>query len=605
MIEELFPYYEKELDFLKRSAALFAERYPAVAGRLALGPGETDDPHVSRLIQGVAFLNARIRAKLDDEFPELTTAILEHLFPNYLAPTPSMSIVQYRVTDDLLKPVRIDRGDEIVTEALKSGARCRFRTTADVEVWALKVESASMSGLPLVGPLAPERAVSALRLSIRCAGRNAKMAQLSPERLRIFLSGSVSQVNKLYRLLLNDTVAVAITEGGHDPNPTRLRPGAISAVGFDRKDALFPQSSAAGAGYQVMSDYFAFPEKFQFFDVSGLREKTSNTAGDRFELFFYFSESAPDLHSSVNVESFSLGCTPAVNLFSDTAEPISLRRRASEYRVSPSVRDPAERELWSVDRVAAVTRGGKTVQLARGLGVGHDRAENNRDWFWHLSRRRSDRAPFQSAAWLSFGDSNGAGELPEDWVVGVEATWTNGDLPSRMPFGGGRPELMMQKSRSGIAGLRFLIRPKPSVASPDRRQAHWRLISHLLLNHLSLGGEDGDAEPLQEMLRLYNFRNASEGTALIDSIKRVTARPGVARSPDHSLGVLCRGLDIEVTFDEELARGLNVFLLASVLENFFAEYTTINTFTRLTAKMDGRAQGFRTWNARAGHRMLI
>ena len=231
MADELLAYYNQELLYLTRMGAEFAEAHPAAAGRLRMSSDTVEDPHVSRLMQGVAFLNARVRRKLDDEFPELTDALLGQLYPHYLAPIPSMAIFSFAAGRDLSERKVLPAGSEIETEAV-AGETCTFRTAWDTEIWPVEIESAALTGRPLRGPANPRGCVSMLRLSLRCMAPEMTFAELAPESLRFFLRGSMTDALRLYEMIFNNTAVVAIAESGR-----RSRAAAARSAG-DRADRI-------------------------------------------------------------------------------------------------------------------------------------------------------------------------------------------------------------------------------------------------------------------------------------------------------------------------------------------------------------------------------
>ena len=603
MADDLLAYYNRELVYLTRLGAEFAERHPAAAGRLRMSTDAVEDPHVSRLLQGVAFLNARIRRKLDDEFPELTDALLGVLYPHYLAPIPSVSMVAFTAARDLTEGRVIPAGSEIDSEPV-AGERCRFRTTQAVQVWPLEIESATLTGRPVVGPASPRAAISVLRLTLKGSSPAVKLAQLAPDALRFYLRGPDSEAMRLYELIFNNTAGVAIALASNDPQPLVLDAANILPVGFERHQGLLPYTARSAPGYGLLTDYFVFPEKYRFFEISGLSAKLKSAAANKFEIYLYFNCSANELERNISADAFALGCTPIVNLFQQRAEPIPLTHLTTEYPVVADFRRPTALEVYSVDRVNVTLRSGEVRNYAEFFGHTHASAGEDAR-FWHTARRASPAREAGSDTYISFVTLDGEPESPDDAVASLETTCFNIDLPARLPFGGGRPRLNLVQKVPGIGELTCLAAPTPVVRTPSRSQGAWRLISHLALNHLSLIDQSGGAESLREILRLYDFRDAPETRALIDCVVSVRAVRGTARAPEPAMGALCRGLDVTVTFDEERTSGSGVFLLAAVLERFIAHYTSINSFTRLTAALKGRTGVLRTWPPRAGDLSLI
>ncbi|HMK87660.1 MAG TPA: type VI secretion system baseplate subunit TssF [Steroidobacteraceae bacterium] len=604
MADELLPYYNQELVYLMRLGAEFAEQHPAAAGRLRMSADTVEDPHVSRLLQGVAFLNARIRRKLDDEFPELTHALLGQLYPHYLAPIPPMSIFAFTAERDLDESRVLPAGSEIESEAV-GGEACTFRTTQDVTVWPIEIEGAALTGRPLRGPVSPRGCVSVLRLALRCMAPQVTFAQLQPDSLRFFLRGSLTESLRLYELIYNNTAVVAVAEAGGDAAPLLLNQDSIRPVGFGASEGVLPYRASSSMGYRLLTEYFTFPQKFLFFELTGLASKLGGCASRKCEIFLYLNRSAEDLESSVSVESFALGCAPVVNLFRQRTEPIRLDQSSVEYHVLPDSRRQAALEVYSVDNVTVTTPAGEVRTYAPFFGLTHGGSGAALTGYWHAARRATGGRDPGSEIFLSFVDSQGEPAYAGEAIASVETTCLNRDVAAKLPFGGGRPQLKLTKAVPGVAGVAAMMAPTPTLRLSTRKDNAWRLISHLNLNHLTLSDDETGAEALREMLRLYDFRDAAETQAMIDSVLSVRSRRGTARAPDAAMGALCRGLDITVEFDEQRASGAGIFLFAAVLERFMAHFASINAFTRFTAAVKGRTGVLRTWPPRAGDLTLL
>jgi type VI secretion system protein ImpG len=603
MADELLPYYNQELVYLTRLGAEFAEQHPASAGRLRMSADTVEDPHVSRLLQGVAFLNARIRNKLDDEFPELTNGLLGQLYPHYLAPIPPMAIVSFAAERDLSEKRVLPAGSEIETEAV-GGETCNFRTTQDLDIWPIEIESAALTGRPLRGPVSPRGCVSVLRLSLRCMAPDATFARLAPDSMRFFLRGGLSDALRLYELIYNNTAVVAIAESGGDAKPLLYGQESIRPVGFSAAEGVLPYRANSPLGYRLLTEYFTFPQKFLFFELTGLAAKLRTCASRKCDMFLYFNRAADDLESSISLESFALGCTPVVNLFRQRAEPVQLSQTSVEYQVVPDSRRQGALEIYSVDGVTVTTQAGEAKSYVPFFGLTHGGAGASSAGYYHMARRPTGGRDPGSEIFLSFVDLDDEPSQPAEALASIETTCLNRDLAAKLPFGGGRPQLRMVKAVPGIASVTAMTAPTPTLRLSTRKDNAWRLVSHLTLNHLSLIDDEGGAEALREILRLYDFRDAAETQVMIDSVLSIKARRSTARAPDSAMGALCRGLDITIEF-EQRGSSASIFLLAAVLERFLAHYASINAFTRLTATVKGRAGVLRTWLPRAGDLTLL
>ena len=353
MSDALLPYYERELDAIKRLAAEFADTHPKIAGRLRLSADAVDDPHVARLLEGVAFLAARVHHRLDDEFPELTDALLGLLYPHYLAPMPSCMVAQFDCQPDLMNPARLPAGHRRSTPN-----RCTARNCATAPPhpsrcgrsrWRTSASPACRSWRPPTRP--PPAPTGVLRITLKCASPEVTFTQLGVDRLRFFLRGPTNQALALYELLGAHAISIAYADNAVDPAPVIVPASAIEPVGFSPDEALLPWSARGFSGFRLLTEYFAFPEKFLFLDITRMDAKTLVSAGNRLEIFVYLDRSLPELERTIGQQSLALGCTPLVNLFPQRCEPVTLSHQDTEYRVVPDARRPRAAEIWSVERV--------------------------------------------------------------------------------------------------------------------------------------------------------------------------------------------------------------------------------------------------------------
>ena len=604
MSDDLLNHYNRELGALRRLAAEFARAHPTVAGRLRLSESAVEDPHVSRLLEGAALLNARIRQKIEDEFPELTDALLDHLYPHYLAPIPSMAIVELSCQKDLAGSFTVPAQTEIETEPVKSEP-CRFTTTQSVKLWPVTLEDARLLSRPLVAPesRATGNAVAALRLQLRCRAPEQTFAALGLDSLRFYLRGPASITHPLYELMGASLVAVAVAESASDPEALFLRPEVLYRPGFAADEGVLPTPARAAVGYRLLTEFFVFPEKFLCFEVGGLRPKTARL-GSTLQLYLFFSRSRPELEKLVDVGSFGLNCVPVVNLFPQRAEPIRLTRTQPEYRVVPDVRRPDALEVYSIERVTATSPDGESMTYRPFYSVSHAASAPAKSHFWYAARRPGTAGGSALESYLTLVDLDLDPQQPANWVLSIDTYCTNRDLPARLPFGGGHPVLKLVKPLGAVTSVTAVTAPTTTLRLPNREQGRWRLVSHLLLNHLSVTGGAPGADALKEMLRLYDYRDSPDTRAVIDAIASIRSQQRTARVPGER-GAICRGIDIEMLLEDSVGPESGIYLLTAVLERVFALQAAINSFTRLSASVRGKPEVTYRWPARAGDRPLL
>jgi type VI secretion system protein ImpG len=607
MSDALLPYYNRELNAIRRLAEDFAVAHPKIAGRLRLAPDSVDDPHVARLLEGMAFLAARVHHRLDDEFPEITDALLGILYPHYLAPVPSSAIAQFLSQPDLALPFNLGAGLAIETEPVH-GEPCRYRTAWPVTLWPVAIESVRLSGLPLTAPPNPlaAGAASVLRIALGCTSTDGGFARLGVDRLRFFLRGAANVALPLYELICAHTLSVAYAEGAGDAAAAIMPATVIEPAGFSPDEALLPWPARSFAGFRLLTEYFALPDKFLFVDFTRMDGKTLLLGGGHLEIFVYLDRAAPELERMVGSENFALGCTPIVNLFSQRCEPVRLTHTETEYRIVPDARRPAALEVWQVERVRESRPDGAMRPWRPFYRLTHADPDGGRPGGFYHQVRRETAAPLTgSEVYLAPHDPAFDPQASADSVLSVDALCFNRDLPNAIPFGGGHPELRLVEGSAAVSALACLTAPTPTLRRRLREHRFWQLVSHLSLGHLSVVGGGAGAAALREVLRLYDLRDSAESRAAIDALIAVSAAPGTSRVPGARAGAFCRGLDVVLEFEPRPWQDGGLYLLAAVLDRFLALHATVNSFVRTTAVLRGLSGRAAVWPARAGMRVLL
>jgi len=613
MRDELLLYYERELDYLRKSAAQFAEKYPKVASRLVLEPTKCEDPHVERLLEAFAFLAARIHLKLDDDFPEITEGLLSVVYPQLVRPIPSMSVVEFQLDPEkgkLSSALKIDRGSSLFSKPI-SGIPCTFRTSYDATLWPITVKAAELRPpSQLKPPVKTSDSAWAIRLELACA-KDVSFATLNPDKLRFYLDGEGGLVNILYELLFSRLNRIQIRDltPGSRLAPVFLPASALQPVGFGPDEGMVAYPSAAFSGHRLLLEYFAFPEKFFFVDLTGLEAASSAGFKDGIEVIFLLSEiegsgRVQRLELELSKKTFRLGCAPVVNLFTQTAEPIQLNQRRSEYQIVPDVRRPYSVEVYSVDEVTAINTANQKISTFEPFySLRHSSRRDDRSCFW-LARRRPSARPNDDGTDVSLSllDLSMNNVDPNATVLSVRTTCTNRDLPSRLPFGNQDSDFEME----GTAAMRRIValrKPTPPVRPALGKGVLWRLVSHLSLNYLSLVEEGKDA--LQEILRLYDVGRTAYSQNVIQSIIDVRCNKHFARLVSEQGVCFARGLRIDMEIDEDQFAGGGAFLFAAVLERFFGLAASLNSFTQLRVTTPQRKEELHQWEPRSGRRVLV
>lgn len=609
MSDALLPYYDRELAAISKLAGEFAEANPKVAARLRLTPDAVDDPHVERLLQGVAFLAARVQHRLDDDAPELSDALLELLCPHLLAPVPSMTTVQLKPKPEATGEARVARGSTLQTQPVR-GEALHYRTCHDVTLWPVQIDKAKLSGLPLPAPVNPHcpRAVAVLRLSLSTTVPGLTFAQIGLDRLRLHLRGSGPVATQMLELLCTSTMSVALADGPNDLRPTFLPAKVLSQVGFEANEAALPWPQRAFSGHRLLTEYFAFPEKFLYVELSGLEARSLVQDKSTLELYVYLSRTSGELERSINEENFVLGATPAVNLFDYPAEQVVMDGTQSEWLLVPDARRPAALEIYAVERIRYSRPDAPQPQLVphfQRLRHDHGNETEAEGLSWLASRRPAPETLGGSETRLMLRDPQFDPALPADGVLSVDTLCCNRDLPSLLPFGGGQPALKITDPACPAGAAECLSPPTATLRPQLRERSGWRLVSHLALNHLGVTGGPQAALALREMLRLHDLRDTPETRLALDGIVSVNATPGVARLPGSRYGSFARGIELALTFEPKEWTAGGLFLLAGVLERFFALQVSVNGFVRTSVHLRGRTGAVAEWPARSGTRVLL
>lgn len=607
MDNEFLHYYERELSFLRKLGGEFAAKHPKIAGRLGVD-SEPAEPHTERLLEGLAFLASRIHLKLDNDFPEITEAFLSVVYPHYLRPIPPMTVVQMLVDPAQGKQTAgytVPRGSGISARPV-GGVVCRFRTCYRTTLWPVTVAEADWLPAERIQPPLPNAGAAAvLRLVLQCPD-DLTFDKLGAPSLRFYIDGTGSFPSNLYELLFNNCTRVHLRNTGVSKLMRTLSAqAALHPVGFDDEESILPTPRRTFSGYRLLEEYFAFPEKFHFFDLR--LEGATAGMGNKMEVLlpiraFEREERRQMMEEGVKPAAFRLGCTPAANIFDQSADAIRLRRADFEYPIVPDRRRQHAMDIFSVESVRSQKPGSPEVVTYQPLfALRHQQMRADAETYWFVRRKPNIVEPTDPGmVWISLVDLSARPRLPDTDAITVNLLCTNRDLPSRLPLGNPQGDFELD-SGGPVKRIISVKKPTGGVQALKRDAVLWRLISHLSLNHLSLG----DTEAFQEMLRLYNFSGEEAPRRWINGIRSVKRSPHFARVHSEHGFSFAKGNLVEMELDEEQFAGSGAYLFATMLDRFLGMYVSLNSFTQLRLRTKQRKEVVRTWAPRAGRKILM
>lgn len=619
----MLDYYNRELAYVREQGAEFAGQFPKVAARLGMRGIEVADPYVERLLEGFAFMSARIQLKMDAEFPRFSQRLLDLVYPGYLAPTPAMGVARF-------VPARAEGGSPegfILPRHSRLRARlpaheqtaCEYRTGHAVTLWPLRLSDARLTAAPPDLPIAGYRwgaAVrGALRLGFETTGQ-VEVSALKLESLPLFIGGTTDTASRLQELLHTQCVGILIHAGGL---PIRsmvpFPPEVLQAEGFATDQALLPHESRAFDGHRLLHEYFTFPERYRFFSINDMQRALRHISGTRFEIVVLLKQANSALEPLVDATNFSLFCSPVVNLFHRTSDRIPVTSTRFEYHAVMERSRPLDFEIYSIDKVTGHHNESERELIFHPFYAAADVNRNGAGAYFSIrreprvlsdhSRRHGPRTGYiGSECFLSLVDANEVPFSTELRQVTVDALCTNRDLSLLTPTGNADSDLTLMSS-APVESVLFVVSPtRPSPAMAER-EITWRLISHLSLNYLTLtdlNAEQG-ASALRDLLGLYARLGAPGADAQIASVQKMSVRAVDRRVPNRGPIVFGRGVSLELDLDEIPFAGLSPWLLGAVLEQFFTRHVGINAFSEFTLKSIQRGT-IGHWTPRIGRRPM-
>lgn len=626
MDPQLLDYYNRELVYMRELAGEFSQQHPKVAKRLGMHGTEVADPYVERLIEAFCFLSARTQIKLDAEFPRFTQRLLEVIYPNYVAPTPSIAVAQFRPSEsegDLSRGVEVPRNTELnAAQAPGEKTACQFRTTQALTLWPIEITEARLTGIPPdirgLERFVPAHLTvqGALRLRLRCTG-DATFEQLPAlDHLPIYLCGADQIASHLFELLHSAGVATMIAmPGTMNERPWAVTQDAVSFVGMGPGEGALPLQSNSFHGHNLLHEYFACPQRFYFFGLNRLAQGLSRIQGKEAELVVLLAKPPGTLASQVDRNQFALFCTPVVNLFPKRTDRIEITPGRADFHLVADRQHPLDFEIFSVRQLSGQKSEHSTAIDFQPLFATLNSDEGNHGRYFSLRRERrliseqarkygTRTAYIGTEVFVSLVDQKEAPYPDTLRYLSVDSLVTNRDLPNLVPRNG-LSDLTPAASIpvDGIGLIRAPSAPRPPYADGEMA---WRLIRLLGFNYLSLSDLDhrSGGQGLRDMLRLFVANDDSAHLGQVQSLIGSKVSPVTRRLPGNGPLIYGRGIRCQLTVDESGFSGISPYLFGVVLEHFLARHVSVNVFTETELHSMQRGLVHR-WPVRMGHRGVV
>jgi type VI secretion system protein ImpG len=588
-------YFRDELSFLKEQGREFCEVHPQLSRFL---DSKNTDPDIERLLEGFAFLTGRLREKVEDEFPELTHSIINMLWPNYLRPLPSMTIMQFAPSQkqSITEKQTVKKGVQVAANQAIEGTLVHFTTCRAVDILPLKKVAAHASH---------SRDTSVIELQFNVLVER-PIEDLNIQNLRFFLNADPYSSQMLYLWLSHYLQSIEVVFDDDSLAPIRLPKDCLRHVGFSADDGILPYPKNVYEGYRIIQEFLVYPEAFHFFELVGLAQLKSGHYVPSFKLHMTFSKTLP-ADVKVNNDAFELYCTPAINLFSHDADPVNLDGKSTEYKIRPSGRHSTHYEVFNVEKVQGWLASGN------GRSRGESRVYAPFESFQHDIERSQDRRSLYYRSrvkdsirgdgfdhFMSFIRSDESLNVSLTEAVSIDLICTNRNLPLAL----GRGDIASKTdSTPAFATFSNITEPSAPLRPALDGSLLWTLISNLSLNYLSLLSKDA----LCSVLRAYDFRALADRQAERIANQRLKGILDIQTSPIEKIfkGLPVRGLKSTISLQADCFHSEgDLYLFGTVLSHFFALYATIKSFHELVIINDQNTDEYR-WKNRTGLQPLI
>jgi type VI secretion system protein ImpG len=592
-------WFEQELASLRNEAVDFGTSFPAIAKTLELSAGRSNDPHVEMLMQSFAWLTARLRYQLEIDQAVLPNALLGLLYPHLEAPLPSMLVGEIEVRPDganFVHGATLERGRyvyAIATNDIGQQVRCRFRTCYDTPLWPLKVTDLSaVAANAYALDTADTRTLSIVRVTITGMGKDPIHALKMPF-LRFCINAEHKQAYSLYDALSTNLVRMAVRIPGSG-ELRYLDAAQLTWCGFRQDEAMLGINPLTHPGYRLLQEYFAFPQKFMFFEVAGM---DLTGIDKKFELLFLL-DIPPSRHNTLDSELLRLNSLPLINLYPQRIEPFVLDQQHYEYRIIGDQQNHRFCEIYSLEELVSIRPDRSPRPIAPYFSLDDFQQMDKLDYFYAPRREVNQTgAVHGTEMYVSFLDPEFDVIQPAEEMIAGTALCTNRRLPSQLLIGG----LLYLEGAGPVATLKVASKPTPNQPPQMVGDRPWALVSQLCLNHLSL--VDGEQGPpvLKNMLRLHVGPASLTGYRQIDGLRSLQSRRIQKRMPRREAWrgfVDC--LQVRLQVDQGHFESGSAVLFGSVLHRFLALYAEVNTVVELILESSDRRGELKSWEPLTG-----
>lgn len=593
--DNFLAYYNQEIEYLQHAGARFAEHHPKVAQRLKINDTHVSDPHTARLIESFAFLTGRINYKIDQNFAELATRLLDVLYPHMTRPIPAMSVARVALQPaayQTLDPIHFARHHSFYAVSGLQQLHCKFRSVYPLTVWPITITDAQVQAQdPVIFP--QNQADFFLSITLTCKNF-AKLASHHCDELMFQIRSSLQKAAKIHQALFQQSANTVWMLKDDDTIPVCLGQGALEPVGFEEEDIVLPAKYGTNFSYHLLQEFFVFPEKFMFFRCKNLQKELS-TAHEKIRLFFPIYKIDTRVVAKISAEDFCLDAVPIVNLFSMKSDPILLDHTQMEYRLSPQENYDPFYEVYDVTKVEC-TR--KEITLHPFFDAHHKSGNDNLYW---TARRDSAqmRGLVGSDMFLSFV-THAFKPIPADQLtVYAEILATNRDLAHDIQ----KDTILYSEGAQPFEEIKCTTHPRSVPYEYEDGDYLWQLIALLSLNHMSFSDPEYAKDALQQVLKLHASRTHTETAA--DCIEKVEIFPAVRRLGEENWRGFVRGIEVVLHMKDFDAESYLLFLMSMVVHTFLSHQVGINSFVVLKIVDAESKEEMMAWCPKVGAQRLL